>query len=78
MVLTIPVEEISAQARRVDGRRALLVVARTLGTVLLSAPYVAGWTMRKLWLGAVMLWTAFRVGWREAGRARGTKGGADV
>lgn len=70
MALTIPVEEISATARRADVRRALLAAARLLWTALLAVPYVLGWAAHKVVLGAAMLWTAAAVGWRDAGVAR--------
>lgn len=78
MVLSIPVEQIRAEARQVDVRKALLAVVRVVWTVILALPYAAGWTLRKVWIGLAMLGTAAAVGWSEAGRAREAKAGADV
>jgi hypothetical protein len=77
MALTIPVEEISAEARQVDVRKALFAAARLLWTLVLAVPYALGWTLRKVWLGLVMLRTALVIGWREAGRTSTAKDGED-
>lgn len=83
MVLTIPVEQIQveARARHVDVRKVLLTVGRVLLTLLLGAPYVLGWTLRKAWIAVVtvgaMLGTAAAVGWREAGGPGAAEGGED-
>ncbi|MDH2429329.1 hypothetical protein [Sphaerisporangium sp. TRM90804] len=64
---TVPVERISAEARRVDGRQALAAVGKVLATLLLALPYAAGWFLHKLWMGLVLVWMAGTVGWRDAG-----------
>jgi hypothetical protein len=79
VALTIPVGQIHAEAhaRRFDVRGALAAAARVLWTVVLAVPYVAGWTVRKIWLALVMLATAAAVGWVDAGRPRTPEGGDD-
>lgn len=75
--LTIPLERIDAEARKLDPQKALAALARLLGTLLLAVPYVLGWTLRKAWLGLTLLWTAAVLGWQEAGAPQTTKAVAD-
>lgn len=76
MALTVPLERISREARRVDVRPGLLALARLLATLVVGVPYVAAWLLGKAWLGLSMLWAAAVAGWRDAARPR-TEGGAD-
>lgn len=55
---TIPVEEITAQAREVKFSRILL-------TLVLGFFWVTGWAAGQFWLGAVMCAFAVRRGWRD-------------
>lgn len=66
--LTIPLERISTEARKVD-------LARVLLTILLTVPYVLGWIARKTWLLLVFLWSAAKVGWQDAGSPKTTEVG---
>ena len=66
MALTVPLERIEGEARKVDVRKALLALMRLLATILVSIPYAAGWSLSKLWLGVTMLWAAAVTGWRDA------------
>lgn len=75
--LTIPLERIDAEARKLDPQKALVALVRLLGTLLLAVPYVLGWALRKAWLGLTLLWTAAVVGWQEAGTPRTTEVVAD-
>lgn len=81
MVLTVPVERISDEARQVDVRKGLLALVRLLATILVGIPYVLGWSLGKLclgaawslntvWHGLTMLWAAAVTGWRDARRPR--------
>jgi hypothetical protein len=57
--ISIPVEEISKEAAKLDPRKVAV-------TILVVVPFMLGWTVRKLWLALAFLWTAAVVGWREA------------
>jgi hypothetical protein len=70
MALTMPLERITQEARRVDVRKGLLAVLRVLGTLVLAVPYGIAWGLRTLVLGVTMLWVAAVAGWRDAGRPR--------
>ncbi|MEU4578941.1 hypothetical protein [Nonomuraea sp. NPDC023979] len=74
MALTVPLERIEGKARQLDVRKGLLAVARLLATVLVGIPYVAAWSLSKLWLGVTMLWAAAVTGWRDARRPRAEGG----
>lgn len=74
MVLTVPVERISSEARQVDVGKGLLALVRLLATILVGIPYVAAWSLSKLWLGVTMLWAAAVTGWRDARRPRAEGG----
>ncbi len=76
MVLTVPIEEIhaEAQARRVDVRQMLVRAVRAVWTFVLAVPYLLGWVTRKVTLGVTMLGMAVVLGWREAGRSRAKDG----
>ncbi|HUR74440.1 MAG TPA: hypothetical protein VMZ00_09190 [Sporichthya sp.] len=76
MALTVPLDRISSEARRLDVRKGVLAVVRLLATILVGVPYVAAWLLGKLWLGLSMLWAAAVAGWQDAGRLR-TEGGSD-
>ena len=68
--LMIPLERINAEARTLDPAKALVALARLVGTLLLAIPYVLGWTLRKAWMGLTLLWTAAVIGWQEAGHPK--------
>ncbi|MGP4092943.1 hypothetical protein [Nonomuraea sp. KM90] len=74
MALTVPLERITQEARRVDVRKGLLALLRVLGTLALAIPYGVAWCLRTLVLGATMLWVAAVAGWRDAGRPRAEGG----
>ncbi|MEV1245100.1 hypothetical protein [Nonomuraea sp. NPDC049750] len=76
MALTVPLERITSEARRVDVRKGMLALLRLLGTLVLAVPYGIAWTLRTVVLGATMLWVAAAAGWRDAGRPR-AKGGSN-
>lgn len=67
----VPVERISAKARQFDVGGLFLALLRLVGTVLVGIPYVLGWTVSKVWLGAALLGTALAEGWRDARRPAG-------
>lgn len=88
MALTVPLERISSEARRVDVRPGLLALARLLATLVVGVPYVAAWLVSKAWragawvlgvawLGLSMLWAAAVAGWRDAARP-GAEGGSET
>lgn len=70
MALTVPIEAIAREARRVDLRKGGLALLRVVGTLLLAIPYGIAWTLRMIVLGVTMLRVAAVAGWRDAGRAR--------
>jgi hypothetical protein len=74
MALTVPLDRITGEARRVDARKAALAVVRLLATVLVGIPYVVAWSLSKAWLGLTMLWAAAVTGWRDARRPRAEAG----
>lgn len=69
-VLNIPVEQINAEARKLDPVKVAL-------TALVLVPFLLGWTARKVWLLLAWTWTAVLAGWREAGRPRPVEDDAD-
>ncbi|MEV0616184.1 hypothetical protein AB0I81_22915 [Nonomuraea sp. NPDC050404] len=75
MALTVPLERITQEARRVDVRKGLLALVRLLGNLVLGVPYVVAWCLRTLVLGVTLLWIAAANGWRDAGEPR-AKGGS--
>lgn len=66
--MTVPLERIGGEARKVDVRKGLLAVARVVATVLVGIPYVAAWSLSKVWLALSMLWVAAVTGWQDARR----------
>lgn len=60
-VLSIPVEQIDKEARKLDPAKVAL-------TVLVFLPFLIGWTARKAWLVVAWMGAAVLLGWREAGR----------
>jgi hypothetical protein len=70
MALTVQLERIEGEARKVDVRKGLLALARLVGTLVLAVPYGVAWCLRMLVLGVTMLWVAAATGWRDAGRPR--------
>ncbi|MGR6922566.1 hypothetical protein ACU635_50645 [[Actinomadura] parvosata] len=74
MALSVPLERITREARRVDVRKGVLALLRLLGTLVLGVPYVIAWCLRTLVLCATMLWVAAVAGWRDAGRPRAEGG----
>jgi hypothetical protein len=62
---TVDIGRITAEAREVQFRRAVL-------TALASVLYAVGWIVRKvfavLWLVLTWSWTAIRLGWQDAGK----------
>lgn len=76
MALTVPLEQIAGEARKVDVRQGLLALARLVGTLVLAIPYGIAWGLRTVVLGVTMLWVAAVAGWRDAAKPR-AKGGAD-
>jgi hypothetical protein len=76
MALTVPLDRIAGEARKVDVRKGLLALARLVGTLVLAVPYGIAWTLRTLMLGVTMLWVAAATGWRDAGRPREKGGGS--
>lgn len=77
MALTVPLDRISGEARKLDVRKGVLAVVRLLATVLVGLPYVAAWSLSKAWLGVTMLWAAAVTGWRDARRPR-AEGGSET
>jgi len=77
MALTVPLERISREARRVDVRKGFLALARLLATLVVGIPYVAAWLLSKAWLGLSMLWAAAVAGWRDAAGS-GAEGGSET
>lgn len=69
-IVTIPLERISAEARQIN-------LAKVLLTILLTVPYVLGWVARKTWLFLAFLWSATKLGWRDAGSPKTTEAGTD-
>lgn len=67
MALTIPVERIDTEARKLDPVKVLL-------TVIATIPFVLGWLVGKAWLVLAWLLTAARVGWQEARTPRAAEG----
>lgn len=67
----VPVEDITRQAREISPARTVLT---WIGAVL----FAVGWILRKtvtlLWLAGAWSFVAAREGWREAGRARVSRG----
>lgn len=59
-MISIPLDAIEQRARTARPGQALM-------TALVLIPYIVGWILRKLWVGAVFLWVAAVTGWREAG-----------
>jgi hypothetical protein len=76
MALTVPLDRIAGEARKVDFRKGLLALLRVVGTVVLAIPYSIAWALRMIVLGVTMLWVAAVHGWRAAGRP-GAKGDSD-
>lgn len=70
MALTVPLERITREARRIDVRGGLLALVRLLGTLVLGIPYGVAWCLRILVLGVTMLWVAAATGWRDAAGVR--------
>ncbi|MDX3101741.1 hypothetical protein [Nonomuraea angiospora] len=70
MALTVPLERITSEARRIDFRKGLLALVRLVGTLVLAIPYGIAWGLRVVVLGLTMLWVAAVAGWRDAGRPR--------
>lgn len=64
------VDEIGAEARRIEFAAVAGKAGRLLLTVLAAILYSAGWTVRKAfvvgWLAVTWSWAAVRLGWREA------------
>lgn len=75
--MTVPLDRISGEARKLDVRKAALAVVRLLATFLVGIPYAAAWLLGKLWLGVTMLWAAAVTGWRDARRPR-VEGGSET
>ncbi len=67
MVLSVPVEQISTQARQADPVRVLL-------TLIAVIPFIVGWSAGKAWLALAWLCTAVRVGWQQARQERPGEG----
>jgi hypothetical protein len=67
----IAVEDITRQAREISPGRTLLT---WIGALL----FAVGWIVRKtfgvIWLAGAWTFVAVREGWREAGRARVSRG----
>lgn len=76
MALTVPLDRITGEARKLDVRKGVLAVVRLLTTILVGIPYVAAWSLSKLWLGVTMLWAAAVTGWRDA-RGPRAEGGSN-
>lgn len=74
MALTVPMERIAGEARRVDVAKAAPAVGRLLATILVAVPYVTAWSLSKAWIGVTMLWAAAVTGWRDARRPRAEGG----
>ncbi|MFG3439922.1 hypothetical protein ACGF0J_21965 [Nonomuraea sp. NPDC047897] len=70
MALSMPLERVTQEARRVDVRKGLIALLRVLGTLVLAIPYGIAWCLRTLLLGATMLWVAAVAGWTDASRTR--------
>ena len=66
MALSVPLDRISGEARKLDARRGVLAVVRLLATILVGIPYVLGWSASKVWLGLTIAWVAVGEGWRDA------------
>jgi hypothetical protein len=75
MALTVPLERIQGEARKLDVRKGALAMVRLLATILVGIPYVAAWLLSKAWLGLSMLAAAAVAGWQDAGRPRTAEGG---
>lgn len=69
--LTIPVEKIDAEARKLDP-------AKAIATVVMLIPFLIGWFLGKVWLVLTWMWAAGLVGWREARAPRPTRDRADA
>lgn len=68
---TISVDHISRQAQEVSFTRTLLTV---IGAVLFGIGWIVRKTFMMLWLAGAWSFVAAREGWREAGKARVTRG----
>jgi hypothetical protein len=77
MALTMPLERITSEARRIDLRKGALALLRLVGTLILSIPYGIAWGLRIVVLGLTMLWAAAVTGWRDAGHRR-REGGSET
>lgn len=67
---------ITVEARRHDFRRTALAAVRAVLTAIAAVLYAAGWvafkTLAGLWLAAVWVGAAVKVGWQEARAAERT------
>ena len=60
VTLSIPVGQISEDARRLNPAKVAL-------TILLALPFLIGWVARVVWLALAFLWSAVVYGWEAGG-----------